>query len=168
MRMKSALLLIGGFTVFLGLANFVTSAFQERVSTCETRINNTQLQVINQLQQQSSNELKIVQYVLARQIETATGVAGPVSPEVAQVFQAARNLNEQAMRATERMRVFLEEGCDSERRQWFVLSIIAVLASSLIACLAFWVGLRVVDPSKIDPSSPPQDPGEAARPVDSA
>lgn len=148
--MKSALLMVGGFTVFLGLTNFATSALQERVSTCETRINNAQLQVINQLQQQSSNELKIVQYVLARQIETASGVPGPVSPEMAQVFQAARALNQRAMSTTEMMRQILEEGCELQRQEWILFSMITVLVNSLIACFAFWIGLRVVDPSKID------------------
>ncbi|HKR24724.1 MAG TPA: hypothetical protein VJS15_05660 [Allosphingosinicella sp.] len=174
MKMKSALFLIGGFTLFLGLSNFATSALQERVSTCETRINSTQLQIINQLQMLSSNEIKIVQQVLARQIEIATGVPGPSFPQMEQVLRSAQGLNERALRSNEMMREILEEGCELERQNWVFLSMITVMANSAIACLAFWLGLRVVDSSKVErpvqhpaskpPAPDPLEPGRRRAP----
>jgi hypothetical protein len=144
MKMKSALLVIGAVTIFLGLTNFSTSALQERVSTCETRLNNNQLQLINTLQQMSSNEVKISQQVISKQIERATGVPGPTDQNMEDLFRRMVELGQTAMRSTESMQQLLNEACEEQRSQWFLFSVIAVLLNSLVACLAFWLGLRVV------------------------
>jgi hypothetical protein len=149
--MRTALLVIGGGTSFIGLTAFTTAAFQERVSTCETRLNSTQLAMISILEQSTSEEVKIAQAVTSKQIELATGVRGPVGAEMSQLFIKLRDLNKNAMQANDQMSKVLEEGCEEQRSEWFLLSILAVFLNSFLACAAFWLGLRVS--SQIAPPS---------------
>lgn len=160
MKMRPALLVIGACTVFVGLTNLSTSALQERVSTCETQLNNAQLQLIGHLQQMGSNENKIIQHVLSRQIELATGVPGPPSEPIAKLAESAIRTGKTAMDITKQMEVLISTTCDEERSVWIGFSLLTVLVNSLIASLAFWLGLRVVD-NKIAEAADAEDASAA-------
>jgi hypothetical protein len=154
MKMKPALLIIGGATLFLGCTNFIATALQERVITCETQLNSNQLALIITMQQYASNETKIAQFSLAKQLERATGVPGPISDEHAKLFQVAKNLNQRAINSNNQMGQLLEGDCIFQRSQWLVFSLLLIAVNSLIACVAFWLGIRVADAQPLGRESP--------------
>jgi hypothetical protein len=141
--MRAGVVAIAAGTFLLSSTAFLVSALQEHVITCETQVNQRQLETISVLQRQSSNRTLSAQYALQMQIERATGVSGP-TPQQFHSLLVASDRNEQAMlRLLEEAQVVIEAGCDEQRSVWYLVSILVILLNAAMAGLAFWLGLRV-------------------------
>ena len=145
MKMRQALIIVGGATVFLGLTNFATSGLQEQVSTCETKLNGTILLNLTKIGESNETAIQIVERSLTRRIDRFAGIpVSEVDNQFIELGNKMRRSNEEMMQLNERMREILEVGCAEQRQQWYILSFLVILINSLTACVAFWLGLAVV------------------------
>lgn len=142
MKIKTAILAIVLGTTILLSTSLVASALQENVITCETQLNQRQLEIISALQRQSSNRMMVAQYAIQMQIHAATGIPGPLPQQFRALLEKADRNERGMLSLLDQASLVIEKGCDQQRSTWYLVSTLVIALHAAMAGFAFWLGIR--------------------------